>query len=107
MLSVYGADFSTRFLEYSVYVQIFRTRHGSTSKQSNDTVSPAGLLMRALIVVCLSANSVLADEPSESKWDYAQKLLRPFWVGDTVEGESMLFIKKNKLKFLKIDITRK
>jgi len=91
-----SGDFSTRFLEHSVHVQIFRTRQCSASKQSNGTVSPAGLLMRALIVACLSANSVLTAEPSESKWDYSQKLLRPFWEGDTVEGESMLFIKDTK-----------
>ena len=96
MLSVHRAEFSIRFLEYSVYVPIFRTRQCSASKNSNDTVSPAGLLMQALIVAWLSTNSVLADEPLDSKWDYAPKLLRPFWEGDTVEGESMLFIKDSK-----------
>ena len=96
MLSVHRAEFSIRFLEYSVYVPIFRTRQCSASKHSNDTVSPAGLLMQALIVAWLSTNSVLADEPLDSKWDYAPKLLRPFWEGDTVEGESMLFIKDSK-----------
>lgn len=32
-------------------------------------------------------------EPVSEKWTYAPKLLRPFWQGNTVEGESMLFIK--------------
>ncbi len=34
-----------------------------------------------------------AAEPEQPAWKYAPKLLRPFWEGDTVEGESVLFIK--------------
>lgn len=37
-----------------------------------------------------------ADEAAASTWKYSASLLRPFWVGDTVEGESVLFIKDAK-----------
>lgn len=40
------------------------------------------------------ARTAFSDEPSTEEWKYAPKLLRPFWQGDTVEGESMLFIKE-------------
>lgn len=33
-----------------------------------------------------------ADEPVP-RWKYAPELLRPFWKGDTVEGESVLFLR--------------
>lgn len=42
---------------------------------------------------------VAAEEPKETdkpKWTYDAKYLRPFWEGDTVEGESVLFIKDPK-----------
>lgn len=32
-------------------------------------------------------------ESLKSQWKYAPKLMRPFWLGDTIEGESVLFIK--------------
>jgi len=34
-----------------------------------------------------------ADEPVKSTGKYAEQFLRPVWLGDTVEGESALFIK--------------
>jgi acyl-CoA thioesterase-1 len=44
--------------------------------------------------VLLTAGTVShADEPSKPAWKYSPELLRPFWQGDTVQGESMLFIK--------------
>jgi acyl-CoA thioesterase-1 len=38
----------------------------------------------------------VADEPAQQKWKYSAKLMRPFWRGDTMEGESVLFIKDAK-----------
>ena len=38
----------------------------------------------------------LADEPARPTWAYSSDLLRPFWQGDTVDGESVLFIKDDK-----------
>lgn len=35
----------------------------------------------------------LADEPPTEKWTYRPELLRPFWEGTQVEGESVLFIR--------------
>lgn len=57
-----------------------------------------------VILVLLSARSISADEPSESKWNYAPKLLRPFWQGDTIEGESMLFIRDPKTGVAKASV---
>lgn len=37
-----------------------------------------------------------AQDPPQSKWNYRPELLRPFWEGDTVEGESVLFIRDDK-----------
>src|SRR5262245_25780949 len=50
----------------------------------------------ALAGVCFAlvpSALVIADEPAPFQWKYAPELLRPFWEGDTVEGESVLFIK--------------
>lgn len=35
-------------------------------------------------------------EPAEPRWKYNAKFLRPVWEGDTVEGESVLFIRDSK-----------
>lgn len=41
-------------------------------------------------------NSLFADEPAKPTWNYSPELLRPFWQGDVVAGESVLFIKDAK-----------
>lgn len=47
-------------------------------------------------LACGLLAAVFAQEPAKPKWNYSPELLRPFWVGDTVEGESVLFIKDEK-----------
>lgn len=37
--------------------------------------------------------SSFGQEPAKTDWKYSSDLLRPFWLGDVVEGESVLFIK--------------
>src|SRR3954468_2386635 len=37
--------------------------------------------------------SISAQEPPQHKWTYSPDLLKPFWQGDIVEGESVLFIR--------------
>jgi acyl-CoA thioesterase-1 len=51
------------------------------------------MIFSVLIPVFAWMNTTFADEPAKREWKYDSKLLRPFWLGDTVEGESMLFIK--------------
>lgn len=34
------------------------------------------------------------DDSTQPRWEYAPELLRPFWQGDTIEGESVLFIRE-------------
>ncbi|MDA1231972.1 MAG: hypothetical protein O2856_14460, partial [Planctomycetota bacterium] len=36
---------------------------------------------------------VAADEPTRLEWKYQADLLRPFWQGTVMQGESVLFIK--------------
>lgn len=43
-----------------------------------------------------SLGSIAAQEPPAPAWKYSPDLLRPFWEGEVVEGESVLFIKDEK-----------
>jgi acyl-CoA thioesterase-1 len=48
----------------------------------------------AVVTYALSSLEPLAAQtPEPSKWNYRPELLRPFWLGDTVTGESVLFIR--------------
>ncbi len=44
----------------------------------------------------LSFYSATAQEPALPDWKYRPELLRPFWQGTIMEGESVLFIKDSK-----------
>lgn len=48
------------------------------------------------LLVSLFACSAKAQEPAKPAWQYAPELMRPFWQGTTMEGESVLFIKDVK-----------
>ena len=45
----------------------------------------------ALLTVLLQP--VASDEPAQTAWKYSPEFLRPFWEGETVVGESVLFIR--------------
>jgi lysophospholipase L1-like esterase len=50
----------------------------------------------SILTVCLGmsiAAGLPADEPVKPTWTFTPALMRPFWLGDTVEGESVLFIR--------------
>ncbi len=49
----------------------------------------------AILLLCV-LNQALADEPTKPEWKYSPQLLRPFWQGDVVEGESVLFIRNEQ-----------
>lgn len=51
-----------------------------------------------IVVLCvaLTGRLVLSQEPVKPTWNYSPELLRPFWVGEVIEGESILFIKDEK-----------
>lgn len=49
-----------------------------------------GCLVLALL------GSLSAQTPSTTAWKYTPESMRPFWVGETVEGESVLFIKDER-----------
>jgi acyl-CoA thioesterase-1 len=48
---------------------------------------------RACWLVLGLLTSAFAQDPPKPTWNYAPELLRPFWQGDVVEGESVLFIR--------------
>jgi hypothetical protein len=56
-----------------------------------DVASFARALM-AWVVFLAGGHTAFADAPSRAAWRYSAELLRPFWAGTVVEGESVLFI---------------
>jgi lysophospholipase L1-like esterase len=50
-------------------------------------------IARFAFLVAAMQTASFAEEPDGPSWNYAPELLRPYWEGDTVEGESVLFIK--------------
>jgi lysophospholipase L1-like esterase len=46
-----------------------------------------------LIVHGIISTILLAQQPPEPTWKYSPELMRPFWLGTVLEGESVLFIK--------------
>ncbi len=58
------------------------------------------MLLTRTLGVCLLVfgllAAVFAQESPKPAWKYAPELLRPFWIGEVVEGESVLFIKDEK-----------
>lgn len=47
----------------------------------------------ALILALTAAATAIAAEPGDSKWSPSPELMRPFWLGDTMTGESVLFLR--------------
>ncbi len=50
------------------------------------------------------AFAAIAEEPAKPKWNYSPELLRPFWQGTTIEGESVLFIRDPKTDTAKASV---
>ncbi len=50
----------------------------------------------ALFLLLLLCSDACGRESDKRPWEYKPELLRPFWLGDTVYGESVLFIKDEK-----------
>lgn len=53
-------------------------------------------VLSSALLVAFGAGTALSDEPAQPRWKYDAKLLRPIWQGNTVEGESVLFIRDPK-----------
>lgn len=64
--------------------------------------SPHRLTALSVLLTCVitlfTRTSVLtaADESTSGVWNYRADLLRPFWQGDVMEGESVLFIRDDQ-----------
>ena len=58
------------------------------------------LLLGVLFILSIlgpdTAVVAVADDPSKPAWTYSAGLMRPFWRGTVMEGESVLFIKDEK-----------
>lgn len=63
------------------------------------------LRMVLLIVVGLLSIPAVAQEPAASKWKYRAEVLRPFWISDTMEGESVLFLRDEGTGVALADLT--
>jgi acyl-CoA thioesterase-1 len=46
-----------------------------------------------LMALCGCLHGTLAADPPQSSWNYSAELLRPFWQGQVVDGESVLFVR--------------
>jgi lysophospholipase L1-like esterase len=86
---------------------------GKTQKQTTHRRRSAGrwgfgrslVLMLGLVIALLIGSTEVfgqggggqdgekAAEPARPMWSYVPELMRPFWQGETMEGESVLFIK--------------
>lgn len=49
-----------------------------------------------LLAITFPVSHSKSEEPAEQKWNYAPELLEPFWEGNIVHGETVLFIKDEK-----------
>ena len=65
--------------------------------QRNRAETPGPLLplarLSAALVLAVILTAAGAQDADEETWDYTPALLRPFWEGEVVEGESVLFIR--------------
>jgi lysophospholipase L1-like esterase len=70
-------------------------RRGWLARLRRRSLCGAHAAGQGLICVALLCTSGAADEqkPDRPKWAYSGALLRPFWEGTVMEGESVLFIK--------------
>src|SRR4051812_41976426 len=48
------------------------------------------------LTVSIPAPNLRAQAPTEPEWPYSEEQLRPFWLGEAMEGESVLFIRDEK-----------
>lgn len=49
------------------------------------------------LVSAIVAGGVQAQEATRPVWAFSEDQLRPFWKGEVMEGESVLFIKDEKM----------
>lgn len=56
------------------------------------SVSSVTRTFTALLIMAVQTAAV-ADEPAQPSWNYSPEFLRPFWEGESVIGESVLFIR--------------
>lgn len=71
---------------------VFGTSDFSSSGSSAARISRC-LGMTAGLLLGLAGTGLAADEAAKTAWSYSADLLRPFWDGTIMEGESVLFVR--------------
>lgn len=64
-------------------------------------------MVQAAVLLVVSSQFIdltAAEEPAKPAWKYAPELMRPFWQGSVMEGESVLFIKDSKIGVAKASV---
>jgi acyl-CoA thioesterase I len=61
--------------------------------RSNTAIGIYALLVS---ISAVAARAGQAQEAAQPRWTYSEEQLRPFWQGENMEGESVLFIKAEK-----------
>ncbi len=56
----------------------------------------SSLFFATIAFALMTYRTANSDEPAKPTWRYVPELLRPFWEGNVIEGESVLFIKDSK-----------
>lgn len=62
----------------------------------NSQFKTAAIQWPGLVAITLSlftASTIFSAEEPPAKWNYSPELMRPFWQGETMTGESVLFLK--------------
>ncbi|QDU10396.1 GDSL-type esterase/lipase family protein [Gimesia aquarii] len=66
------------------------------SNSTNEIVKKLIINVLSTGFFILSSAATLSATDPKPEWKYEAKLLKPFWQGDTIEGESLLFIRDPK-----------
>ncbi|MFT5324652.1 MAG: acyl-CoA thioesterase-1 [Planctomycetaceae bacterium] len=104
MLNVDHDNFPGQISEHALNKPTRRSRQYPHSDLLIGERPSCALIVGLLIFVGIATGRVHADEPSTPKWKYSPELLRPFWQGDTIKGESMLFIRDPKTGIAKASV---
>ncbi|MCA9117449.1 MAG: VCBS repeat-containing protein [Planctomycetaceae bacterium] len=70
-----------------------RHRLSSSLRKAPVLMSLAGATVLATGLLFIASLPAEEPAPAPAKWQYQPELLRPFWQGEVVEGESILFLR--------------
>ncbi len=53
-------------------------------------------ILPVALILASASRHLPAQEPAKPAWKFSAEMLRPFWLGDVMQGESVLFVKDEK-----------